>query len=165
MLRKNTKWGYFNIAQNREASANILLLPGNSSDIWIVKPQSFLIKPFVNCYSTDMYTFERFYNLLVLTGFCEFSTVYCDFIVKKFWLEKFIGKMKEHNLSVCISTRVYKKALDYYCQMHTENYFLLVETRRTDDLIVIPFLDDEHVVYLYHLYSKTKCFKNEGKYL
>ena len=162
MMSSNTDWGYFGVARNIERRANILLLPVNLSEIWIVKPQNFLVKPFVNCYSTDIYTFERLFNLIVLSGFCEFSTVYGDFIVKKFWLEKFIGKMQSHNLSVCISTRVYKKSIDYYCREHTDNYFLLVETRRTENVIVIPFLDDEHVVDLRHLYSKTKCVKSDG---
>ena len=83
-MSSNTDWGYFGVARNIERRANILLLPVNLSEIWIVKPQNFLVKPFVNCYSTDIYTFERLFNLVVLSGFCEFSTVYGDFIVKKF---------------------------------------------------------------------------------
>ena len=158
MSKKLTSdWGSYRWVYNREVNANILLISVLDQDIWLVKPQNFLFEPFINSYSTQLFTYESFWNFIILSANCEYSSLYGSFIIGKCGFEHFLDQIKEKNLSVCFSTKVYNKPIDYYCRNHTNNYFLLLEIKRSKSLIVFPFLDDEHVVDLNHLYTKTKC--------
>jgi hypothetical protein len=166
-MNVNHNWGLFATNEygiNAEKESNLILFCVENSNLFIVKPQSLLISPFINCYRAVMYSYERFFNFFIMSGELEYSTHYGSSVLKKRHLARFVQKVKENNLSLCISTRIYDKPLDYYCRKHCENYFLLVETRRSDSLIVLPFLDDENVVDLNHLYLKTKCYLDKGKF-
>jgi hypothetical protein len=166
-MSNNTDCGFFtkNKFSLYEKEANIILIGVKDTDLFLVKPQSLLISTFTNCYKAKMFTYERFFNFFILSGFLEYSSFYGSFVLKKYHLESFVEKVKENNLSVCILTRFYSKPCDFYCRKHDDNYFLLVETRRSENLIVLPFLDDNHMVDLCHLYRKTRCVENSGKCL
>jgi hypothetical protein len=107
-----------------------------------------------------------FLNFFILSGFLEYSSFYGSFVLKRHHLESFMEKVKENNLSVSILTRFYSKPCDFCCRKHDDNYFLLVETRRSENLIVLPFLDDyslESTIKLkerFSSYYKNKFIKS-----
>ena len=96
-MNLNHNWGLFATNKygiNAEKESNLILYCVENSNLFIVKPQSLLISPYINCYRADMYTYERFFNFFIMSGELEFSTYYGFFCFKKKTSSTFCSKSK-----------------------------------------------------------------------
>jgi len=142
---------------------NILFVRSECREYYLVKPKSFLLSPYKECYREENFSYEKFLIVFAESKNCEFSSKHNSIIVKDFWLKKFIQQMREHNLTCSFSNEFFDKPIDYYCSTHyKEDFFLLISFNYNDSYVVIPVLDHDHMVNFDHLFKKTKCYKHSN---
>ena len=67
---------------------NIFLIRSECKEYYLVKPKSFLLSPYKECYSEETFNYDKFLTVFSESNNCEFSSKHNSLIVKDFWLKK-----------------------------------------------------------------------------